>query len=171
MSRMTKDINKVTGTVIAVSGKLILYAVIVLLLFEGMTKGYEFGHEIFYATAMEQGTGSDKTVSISDGQSVKETAHMLAQSGLISNELAFQVQKHFYDYEIYPGTYTLNTSMTSKEILQILNEKPEEAAAGEDDGKESSAAAQNEAADVPEEIPTEPEVEIWPDEGEGGDNP
>ena len=32
----------------------------------------------------------------------------------------------FYDYDkIYPGTYTFNTSMTSKEILQKLSEKPE----------------------------------------------
>ena len=45
--------------------------------------------------------------------------------GLIRNELAVRIQKMFYDYEIYPGTYTLNTSMTSKEILQVLNEKPE----------------------------------------------
>jgi len=165
MSRMTKDINKVTGTVIAVSGKLIFYAVIVLLLFEGMTKGYEFGHEIFYATAMEQGEGRDKTVSIPTGQSAKETARILKQSGLIGNELAFQVQKQFYDYEIYPGTYTLNTSMTSKEILQMLNEKPEETAAGEDNGKETGADVLKEAsADAAE-------VEIWPDEAEVGENP
>lgn len=163
MSRMTKDINKVTGTVIAVSGKLILYAVIVLLLFEGMTKGYEFGHEIFYATAMEQGAGTDKTVTIPAGQSVKETARLLAQSGLIANELAFQVQKQFYDYEIYPGTYTLNTSMTSKEILQLLNEKPEDTA--EDDGPEA-------AADVPAETTTDDAaVKIRPDGAESEETP
>lgn len=45
---------------------------------------------------------------------------------LIKSEFAFIFQSKFYDYEtIYPGTYTLNTSMTSKEILQQLNEKPE----------------------------------------------
>ena len=26
----------------------------------------------------------------------------------------------FYDYEIHPGTYTLNTSMSSKKMLQVL---------------------------------------------------
>lgn len=141
MNRMTKEINKVTGTVIAVSGKLILYAAVLLLLFEGMTKGYAFGHEIFYATAVEQGEGTDKNVSIPRGQSAKETAHMLKQSGLIGNELAFRVQKEFYDYEIYPGTYTLNTAMTSKEILQLLNEKPEETETGEEDGGEAETGA------------------------------
>lgn len=169
MSRTTKDINKVTGTVIAVSGKMILYAVIVLLLFEGMTRGYEFGHEIFYATAMEEGEGRLKTVTIPAGQSVKETARLLAQSGLVGNELAFQVQKQFYDYEIYPGTYTFNTAMTSKEILQQLNEKPEETASS--DAEESLAGEQPEETAPPEETDTtSQEVEIWPDEGEGGDN-
>ena len=47
MSQITKEINKVTGTIISVSGKLIFYAVIILLLFEGISKGYQFGHEIF----------------------------------------------------------------------------------------------------------------------------
>ena len=31
----------------------------------------------------------------------------------------------FYDYKTYPGTYELSTTMTSKEILQVLNVKPE----------------------------------------------
>ena len=40
----------------------------------------------------------------------------------------------FYDYEAYPGTYQLSTAMTSKEILQVLNVKPE----SENDAKASS---------------------------------
>lgn len=48
MSQITKDINKITGTIIGVSGKLILYALILLLLTEGIVRGYAFGHTIFY---------------------------------------------------------------------------------------------------------------------------
>lgn len=46
MSQITKDINKITGTIIGVSGKLILYALILLLLTEGIVRGYAFGHAI-----------------------------------------------------------------------------------------------------------------------------
>lgn len=46
--------------------------------------------------------------------------------GLIDNELAARFQMKFYEYETVPGTYTLNTSMTSKEILRLLSEGPEE---------------------------------------------
>ena len=117
MSHITKDINKVTGAVIGISGKLILYALVILLLAEGITRGYAFGHSLFYESSVEQAPGRDITVTVPQGQ--KD----------VDNELAMRVQMKFYDYEIHPGTYTLNTSMSSKKMLQILNEKVEE---GED---------------------------------------
>ncbi|MGL5436461.1 MAG: endolytic transglycosylase MltG [Lachnospiraceae bacterium] len=170
MSRMTKEINKITGTIISVSGKLIIYAVVLLLLFEGTTKGYEFGHEIFYATAVDQGVGIEKTVSIPKGQSTAETAHMLKQSNLIVNDLAFQVQKKFYDYEIHPGTYVLSSAMTSKEILQILNEKPQGA------DTDASVEVQETPAETLEETSEDGligegsmEVQIQIDDAESGD--
>lgn len=142
MSRITKEINKITGTIIGISGKLILYAVITLLLFEGITRGYAFGHDIFYATAMEEAPGTPKTVTIPKGYTTAEACEVLKAAGLIDNVLAFQIQKMFYDYEIHPGTYELNTSMTSKAILQELNVEPE-AESGEalEDGADGPAAA------------------------------
>lgn len=125
MSQLTKEINKITGTIIGISGRLILYALVIMLLVEGTTRGYAFGHEIFYASAMEPKPGRDMILTIPEEQSESQTLETLKAVGLIKNELAVRIQKEFYDYEIYPGTYTLNTSMTSKEILQVLNEKPD----------------------------------------------
>ncbi|MCI6886631.1 MAG: endolytic transglycosylase MltG [Lachnospiraceae bacterium] len=130
MSRVTKEINRITGTIIGISGKLILYALVILLLVEGMSRGYAFGHEVFYPTAMEEAPGTDKIITVPEQQKPSETIEVLHDVGLIGNPYAAMIQIRFYDYEIYPGTYTLNTSMTSKEILQILNEKPEETEAG-----------------------------------------
>lgn len=126
MSRVTKEINKITGTIIGVSGKLILYALVILLLVEGMSKGYDFGHEVFHSTAMEAAPGRDMVITVSEDEKTADTIGLMHDMGLIGNELAVRIQLEFYDYEIYPGTYTLNTSMTPKEILQILNEEPEE---------------------------------------------
>ena len=126
MSNRTREINKITTTIISISVKLIVYALIVLLLYEAVAKGYAFGHEIFYAEAVEAPPGHDMVVQMTEGESVSEAAEFLARRGLIKSEFAFIFQSKFYDYDtIYPGTYTLNTSMTSKEILQMLNEKPE----------------------------------------------
>ena len=125
MSQMTKEINAITGTIIGVSGNLIVYALVILLLVEGMTRGYAFGHEVFYATAVDPEPGFRYSVTIPEGQDLAETARMLKDVGLIRNEYAVRIQMWFYDYEAYPGTYELSTAMTSKEILQILNVKPE----------------------------------------------
>ncbi len=134
MSQMTRDINKITGTVISISGKLIIYAVVILLLVEGVTRGYAFGHSVFYSVPMESGAGTEKIIDISEGLSAYETAKLLKRRGLVANDLAVYIQMKFYDYEVHPGTYTLSTAMTSKEILQILNEKPAEDS-GSDDGE------------------------------------
>ncbi len=139
MSQITKDINKITGTIIGISGKLILYALVILLLAEGITRGYAFGHEIFYATAMEEAPGRDKVLTVPKGQTESETIRTLKDLGLIDNELAIQIQMKFYEYKVYPGTYSLNTSMTSKEILQALNVKPENAEEDEDSAQGPAA--------------------------------
>ena len=59
MSRATKEINRITGAIIGISGRLIVCALVVLLLYEGVTKGYEFGHDIFYATSVEAAPGQE----------------------------------------------------------------------------------------------------------------
>ena len=85
MSHITRDINKVTGTVIGISGKLILYALVILLLAEGITRGYAFGHSLFYESSVEQAPGRDIVVTVPDGQSDSDTIHELKKDGLIDN--------------------------------------------------------------------------------------
>ncbi|WP_312500550.1 endolytic transglycosylase MltG [Lacrimispora sp.] len=126
MSRATNEINKITGAVIAISSRLIILALVILLLYEGVTRGYEFGHEIFYASAVEAEPGRDKEITISKGTSVAQAAKLLKDNGLISNEYSFIIQAEFFDYKVKQGDYTFNTSMTSKEILQLMNENTEE---------------------------------------------
>lgn len=54
MSNATREINRITTAIIRISVKLIVYALIILLLYEAVTKGFAFGHEIFYAEAVEE---------------------------------------------------------------------------------------------------------------------
>ncbi len=80
MSHITRDINRVTGTVIGISGKLILYPLVILLLAEGITRGYAFGHSLFYESSVEQAPGRDIVVTIPDGQKDSETIHELKKA-------------------------------------------------------------------------------------------
>lgn len=155
MSNTTKEINRITTAVIAVSVKLMVLALVILLLYEAVIWGFAFGHQIFYAEAVEEVPGTEMTVVIDEGTSASEAAGQLEKRGLIKNQFAFLFQSYFYDYKtIYPGTYQLNTSMTSKEILQLLNEKPEEevkaavaGAAGTGSSGAGSSAAAGRSAD------------------------
>ena len=47
MSNATREINRITTAIIRISMKLIVYALIILLLYEAVIKGYAFGHQIF----------------------------------------------------------------------------------------------------------------------------
>ncbi|RKJ06904.1 aminodeoxychorismate lyase [bacterium D16-54] len=163
MSQITKEINAITGTIIGISGKLILYALVILLLVEGISRGYAFGHEVFYATAMEPSPGTRYALTIPEGQTTAETAKLLKDVGLIKNEYAVQIQMWFYDYETYPGTYELSTSMTSKEILQILNVKPEteETKAGTTSTRASRTDSSETQDGVQESGDGEPEQDVW----------
>lgn len=144
MSSRTREINKITMAIISISVKLMLLALLILLLYESVIRGYAFGHAVFYAEAVEAAPGHNITVVVKDGEDVSQTAGELEKKGLIKNIYAFLFQSRFYDYDkIYPGTYTLNTSMTSKEILQKLSEKPEDDKSA--DKPESAKAAQKTA--------------------------
>lgn len=127
MSQTTKDINRVTGTIISVSWKLIVYALVILLFYEGVTKGYKFGYDVFYSTAVAEAPGVDMKVTIGENENLVDIAVALEKGGLVKNRFAFLIQSIFYEYggsenPVQAGTYLLNNSMTSKEIILTLRE-------------------------------------------------
>lgn len=128
MSRVTKEINKISWAVISISTKLIIYVLIAVAFVMGARKSYEFGHSIFFAPAMEEIPGTDVIVTIDEDDSVAQVGKILEDAGLIRDKSAFAIQAIVYGYEVQEGTFNLNTSYSSKEIINLLGE-PEE---GED---------------------------------------
>lgn len=121
MSRTTKEINKVTTTIISMSCKVLIYVLVFFLMYEGITRGYSYGHEIFAPTAVSQAPGREFNVVVKEGDSVKTVAKELKEKGLIRDEIIVIIQSIFYEYEMHPGTYALNTSMTSMEMLKLID--------------------------------------------------
>lgn len=116
-------------------GKIIVYVIVGFLLVQGVTKGYAFGYEVFCPSAVEAAPGRDKTIEIAEGLTISETADVLIKKGLIKNKATFIIQAKFYEYEVHSGTYRLNTSMTSRDILEVLNEIPDGENGKEDAGE------------------------------------
>ena len=66
MSKITREINKISLFVISTSGRIILYGLAAILIVTGARSAYSFGHGIFYAPAMEAEPGTEKSVKLTE---------------------------------------------------------------------------------------------------------
>ena len=109
MSKITREINKISLFVISTSGRIILYGLAAILIVTGARSAYSFGHGIFYAPAMEAEPGTEKSVKLTGNESVEEVGKILKKAGLIRDPRTFTIQAKCYGYEVKAGTYELNT--------------------------------------------------------------
>ena len=77
---------------------------------------------------MEAEPGTEKSVKLTGNESVEEVGKILKKAGLIRDPRTFTIQANCSGYEVKAGTYELNTSKDSKELIDILKESPEDAA-------------------------------------------
>lgn len=119
-----KKANRAVGTAIRVGIKLIAVLLIVLIFQLVISSGYDFGYNLFAAPAMSSPPGREVTFTVEKGESTSDIIDGLLEAGLIRDKISFRCQIIFYDKILQPGEYTMNTSMTSKEILTYLNGGP-----------------------------------------------
>ena len=108
-------------TVGRIAKGIILAALCVLALFVVVKYSYSFGVSVFYQQAEEE-PGTDVVFEVDAGDDVKAVAEKLEDKGLIKDAAAFRIQCIFYKLEPSEGEYALNTSMTSKKIIEVLQE-------------------------------------------------
>lgn len=91
-------------------------------------RAYDFGYRVFTEPAMEELPGVSVEVTIEESMSPKQIGKLLEEEGLIRDADLFVVQYKLsaYSGEIIPGTYTLNTSLTAKEMMIIMADQVEE---------------------------------------------
>ena len=113
-------VRKIAMTVISISVKIILVVAVICVLYWGGTKGFEFGVSLFSHAAVDEAPGTDITVTVKSSMSIMDVGKMLKEKGLIEDEKVFFVLAKLYEYEIKAGEYSLNTSMTSEDILRAM---------------------------------------------------
>ena len=127
MNRNTSDnLNSISSGIQAFAIRLIVAVVFLMVLFRAVTFSYSFGHDLFYTEGVEEAPGHDVRVTIGEGMGARETAELLEKAGLIDNKIAFRAQAVFFGLDITPGSYVLNTSTGSREILETLDIGPQE---------------------------------------------
>ena len=117
----TDKINKVTCTVIFISVKVIVYIIVALVFYYGITGAYQLGLNLFSKRTMTSAPGIEMRISVDEKDSVMDIGRTLEKMGLIHDAYAFVFQKYFYEVDIGPGVYTLNTAMTVKEALEAMD--------------------------------------------------
>ena len=110
-----------------VSIKVLKYVVMIVVAIFCATAAYNFGTEIFNSEGMEQEPGTDMTITVEDGMTIKELGDTLEEYQIIKDSKIFQIQSYIYQVKsVTPGTYTFNTSENNEEILKIISAGPEE---------------------------------------------
>lgn len=118
-------IRKAAGLIISISLQMIVCALVVIFLYDAGVKGFAFGETIFSNAAVSSpSNGRDMIVIVEKDASSVEVAKLLESKGLIEDYKVFLVQALLYEATLQPGTYTLNTSMTPEDMLNILIQEP-----------------------------------------------
>lgn len=103
--------------------KLIVLVLVVAAFIHMGKKAYTFGYQVFAEDTVSDPPGKKVAVTIEDGISISELSALLKSKRLIKDERVFWVQYQLSEYKgkLKGGSYILNNSWTSEEMLAELS--------------------------------------------------
>ncbi len=124
--------SKIVMRLVSISFSALVFILAVYGLYQLGLHAYDYGYRIFTEPAVTEGEGSDKLVQVKKSMSDTDIGQILEEKGLIRDKwlFVFQLKLSQYSGKLVPGYYTLNTSMTAQEMMQVMSgeesEEPEE---------------------------------------------
>lgn len=121
-------LNKVIFKFVSLSFSILVMLLVVVGLVELGAFCYDFGYRVFTEAPVDEEPGRDVVVQITSDMSESEIGDMLEDEGLVRDGKLFyaQLKLSAYSGELLPGIYTLNTSMTSKDMIVVMATATEE---------------------------------------------
>ena len=116
--------RKVIMKIVGISFSIMVLILVAAGLYQGGKSAYGFGYRVFTESAVDSPEESeDKVVQVTSQMSDKDLGDLLEKKGLIRDANLFVVQLKLSSYakKIKEGNYTLSTSMTAYEIMQIMS--------------------------------------------------
>lgn len=122
------NLNKVILKFVSISFSILITLLVVVGLVELGSFCYDFGYRVFTETPVAEAPGTDIVVQVDSDMSEYEIGRMLEEEGLIRDGRLFwaQLKLSAYSGDLIPGIYTLNTSMTGKDMIAVMATKAEE---------------------------------------------
>lgn len=122
------NLNKVILKFVSISFSVLVTLLVVVGLVELGSYCYDFGYRVFTESPIDAAPGTDVVVQVTADMSEREIGKMLEEEGLVRDGNLFfaQLKLSAYSGELLPGTYTLNTSMTGKDMIVVMAMESEE---------------------------------------------
>lgn len=137
MSKNEMTIEKISYGIMKFAKFIFKFTIYILVVFLIGSQLFKFGDRLFYERAIDEENPKTVEFIIADNDTTEDIAKKLFNSGLIDDELAFRFRAYIYKTNLTPGVYTLDTSMTIKNMLDIFDDAEkvtvtEETETGED---------------------------------------
>ena len=119
---MTGDKNNITGTILRVSLRTFINAMLVFILVEGFIGAYYFSYKLFSDFPYVVASHDVRNITISEGQSAKDVGALLEECGIVEDKYLFLARTYLgkYNNRIQAGTYTLGPGMSPDEICKKI---------------------------------------------------
>lgn len=127
---MTRDKDSISSTILWVSVRLFINVLLVFVLVEGFSFGYQFSYKLFSDFPYEATSKTTMNITIEQGSTVPEIANILDGNGIVDGKYLFMARVYLgkYNKRIQAGTYKLGPGMTPDEICrEICRIKSEDA--------------------------------------------
>ena len=117
--------SKIVMRLVSISFTILFFVIVVYGLYELGLRSYDYGYRIFAEPPVASGEGQDKLVRIKSSMSDSDIAQLMKEKGLIRDKWLFVIQLKVSGYggRLAAGQYTLNTSMTADEMMQVMSQE------------------------------------------------
>ncbi len=116
-----KLLMRLSLTILIVGINVIFYVFCFNKISDFADQSYDLTYRVFGDEPNEAGKGRDVRVTILKGESSMNIASKLEDAKIIPDKYSFYLKLKLKEYEIMPGTFVLNTSMTYNEILDVIS--------------------------------------------------
>lgn len=140
-------LNKLVLKFVSISFSILVMLLVVIGLIKLGSFCYDFGYRVFTERPVEEEPGTDVTVDVAGDLSEYQIGKLLKKEGLIHDVNLFYVQLRMSAYhgKLKPGSYTLNTSMTAKDMMTVMaSVSAESTESTESDAKASDSSSSDE---------------------------
>jgi cell division protein YceG involved in septum cleavage len=102
--------------------KILLGILLILIVILASQYAYSFSYRLYNNPAVSASPGRNVTVEVDSREGDMALAKMLKQNGLIEDTALFCVQMRLFGYhgKVIDGTYVLNTSQTSRQMMETI---------------------------------------------------